>query len=421
MNKIIIPEDHPYHAYIKHQGVDNLSPISFFQFYHFRSTQKDYAGQEYRKLIALIMQHHTSKGHKLLVGFNTQKQKIAQYWSGTLEQEKQLDHAASVKDQGRIQSLAAVNAVIGDTLQVFGAAGSKTGPLLGFQTEASSTTDTTVTAEATKNPSKKKRKTEDNDLDTLVSVGEHQYDVDEFEAMVSQLDRSRFWKLSCSGRYVEDVLIKAARQDCKAQQLGLYCQRSEPLKANQIESFWRYDVFGMINSLLRDVPDLHVVHGEVASEDTAKRRNRDRTLPTDGLLEREKIGYRCDGLVQVQGHRPLNIGVLEAGPTLLTLFANCPGGYVSRIRPYHAEFKFADSICHFNLNLRILKHLLVTKLILLNSKAIIQEAPVDWDDDDDSEASTTDNSLPSVIEQEVELPPLQSTPTKKRGTRIITD
>ncbi|KAF9162869.1 hypothetical protein DFQ26_003154 [Actinomortierella ambigua] len=290
-------------------------------------------------------------------------------------------------------------------------------------------------------------------------MGEHQYDVEEFESMIGQLDRRRFWRLACSGRYVEDVLIKAARE-CKVQQLGLYCQKSEPLKANQPESFWRYDVFGMINSLLRDVPDLAVVHGEVTSDDTAIRRNRDRTLPTDGALERRKIGYRyrCDGIVQVQGHHPVDIGVLEAakvfdntrskflmdtrkvtrelhdmlrnrlqallvqtkarelllvgyvvsGPTLMTLFASCPGGYIARIRPHHTEFKLADSVCHFNLNLRVLKHLLVTKLILSNSKAIIQEAPTIWDDD--SEASTTDNSSSSEAAQEVQLPPLQSTP-----------
>jgi hypothetical protein len=90
MSKITIPEDHPYRAYIEQQGVNNLSPISFFQFHHFRNSQKDYAGQEYRKLIGLIMQHHSSKGHKLLLEFNAQKQQIAQYWRGTLEREKQV-------------------------------------------------------------------------------------------------------------------------------------------------------------------------------------------------------------------------------------------------------------------------------------------------------------------------------------------
>ncbi|KAK3844408.1 MAG: hypothetical protein J3R72DRAFT_438838 [Linnemannia gamsii] len=94
--------------------------------------------------------------------------------------------------------------------------------------------------------------------------------------------------------------------------LGLYCQDPAPLKSRQQESFYRNDVFGMINSLLRDVEDLVVVHGELTSDDTAERRNGSRALPTDGALERKRMGCRCDGLVQVQGQPPLNIGVLEA-------------------------------------------------------------------------------------------------------------
>ncbi|KAF9961176.1 hypothetical protein BGZ65_011104 [Modicella reniformis] len=520
---MIIPEDHPYRAYLEQQGVDDLSPISFFQFHHFRNNQRDYAGREYMKLITLIMQHQATKGHKLLWGFNAQKQKIAQYWKDTLEQEKQV---LEQEKQMRLMT---------DDFE--------TGSVPNVQTEASTSTDAVNAADGEKNLPKKKRKAE--------------YEVEEFEAMVGQLDRRLFWRLVCSGRCVEDVLIKAARDECKVQHhihslilftddkytqdlftsdewseimttnwnplptlssrvmsylnsfnknkiddlheaadaslpingrynheehwvyrwirmtidnwIGLYCQRSEPLKANQSESFWRYDVFGMTNSLLRDVPDLVVVHGEVTSEDTAQRRNRDRTLPTDGALARKKTGYRCDGLVQVQGHRSLNIGVLEAakvfdntgskflmdirkvtrelhdmlrnrlrdllvhtrarelilvgyvvsGPALLTLFASCPGGYIARIRPHHTEFKLADTIYQFNLNLRILKHLLITKLILTNSSAIIQEVPVCWDDD--SEADTTDYNSPSTSEQGVNLPSLLSTPVKKRGARIIAD
>ncbi|KAI7823611.1 hypothetical protein BC939DRAFT_503177 [Gamsiella multidivaricata] len=56
MSNIIISEDHPYRAYIEQQGLDNLLPISFFQFHRFTHSQKDYAGQEYNKLIALVMQ-----------------------------------------------------------------------------------------------------------------------------------------------------------------------------------------------------------------------------------------------------------------------------------------------------------------------------------------------------------------------------
>ncbi|KAF9907731.1 hypothetical protein EC991_010678 [Linnemannia zychae] len=248
--------------------------------------------------------------------------------------------------------------------------------------------------------------------------------------------------------------------------LGLYCQDPAPLKSKQLESFYQHDVFGMINSLLRDVKDLAIVHGELTSDDTAERRNKDRTLPTDGTLERKHLGYRCDGLVQVvQGQLPINIGVLEAsrvfdntgnkflfdtrkvtrelhdmlrnrlrnldvltrsaelilvgyvlsGPTMMTLFANCPGGYIVRIRPHHKQFKIAGDISHFKFNLRILKHLLATKLVLLNTKMIMHEVPTNWDDDDDEDAT---GYIPSTPPRRVHLPPLQSSPTRS-GKRQV--
>ncbi|KAG0351454.1 hypothetical protein BC939DRAFT_471536 [Gamsiella multidivaricata] len=394
---------------------------------------------------------------------------------------------------------------------------------------------------------------------------EYQYDVEEFEAMVGQLDRRQFWRLKCSGRYVEDVLIKAARETCTVQHhihslvihtmdkhtrklftahewsevcdtnwkpmpqpsplivkyldtfnkdnieelhkaadahlpitgpyehekhwiyrwiritienwLGLYCQQPAPLKASQQESFWRNDIFGMINSLFRDVQGMVVVHGELTSEDTAKRRNGDRALPTEGALERKRMGYRCDGLVQVLGQQPLNIGVLEAGkvfdntgskflldtlkitrelhdmlrnrlqglyvttrsreltlmgfmlsgPTLTTLFANSPGGYVVRVRPYHKEFRIAEDVSHFKLNLRILKHLLIAKVVLLDAKAIIQEVPVSWDDEEDviEEGDVTDEESaiersPSTPPHRLHLPPLQTTPMRPKKRRTMT-
>ncbi|KAI8348920.1 hypothetical protein B0O80DRAFT_501631 [Mortierella sp. GBAus27b] len=353
----------------------------------------------------------------------------------------------------------------------------------------------------------------------------------EFEAMVKTLDRRHFWELQCSGRYVEDVLIEAARKIGAGQHeihsliiymsdpytrnlftadewseisntnssplpelpqpimeyletfnqdsienlhraadnklpikgnytherhwafrwiriaveswLGLYCQRPEPLKVKQLESFYRNDVFGIINSLLRDVQDLVVVHGEVASDDTAARRNDDRALPISGVLERKRMGPRCDGLVQIQGEPSLNIAVLEAakifdttsskfpfdtqkairtlhdmlrsrlgglhvrtrrheltlvgyivsGPSLLTLFASCPGGHVVRVKAHQKSLKFADDISHFKFNLRILKHLLITKQMLQTTKEIIQETLSEWDDDDDDEAHEVEDDL----------------------------
>ncbi|KAG0247364.1 hypothetical protein BG011_001614 [Mortierella polycephala] len=364
------------------------------------------------------------------------------------------------------------------------------------------------------------------------ALAENQYNVEEFDMMVERLDRTQFWRLRCSGRYVEDVLIQAARDTCTVQQyldtfnkdniedlhkaadahlpiagpydhkmhwiyrwiriaienwLGLYCQQPAPLKASQQESFWRNDVFGMINSLFRDVQDLVVVHGELTSKDAAQRRNGDRAFPTDGSLERKRMGYRCDGLVQVLGHQPSNIGVLEAGkvfdntgskvlldtlnitrelhdmlrsrlqglhvtsrnreltvmgfvvsgPTLMTLFANSPGGYVVRVRPYHKELRIADDISHFRLNLRILKHLAVVKLVLLDTKDIIQEIPLGWDDEEEditdeqneadeqdaiededaTEEESTINHPPSTPPRRLHLLPLRTTPSRPKILR----
>ncbi|KAG0346892.1 hypothetical protein BG004_000583 [Podila humilis] len=200
--------------------------------------------------------------------------------------------------------------------------------------------------------------------------------------------------------------------------LGLYCQKPEPLKCKQKESFYRSDVFGIINSLLRDVQDLVVVHGELTSDDTAARRNDDRTLPINGVLCRKKMGPRCDGLVQIQG------------PSLTTLFANCPGGYVVRFSPHSRQFKLADDISQFKLNLRILKHLLVTKQLFQTTKEIIHEIPSNWDvdgdgssdddgDDCSNEAREADEDFwpgqPATPMRKAQLPKLQTSPG--RGTR----
>jgi hypothetical protein len=63
----------------------------------------------------------------------------------------------------------------------------------------------------------------------------------------------------------------------------------------------------------------------------------------------------------------------DLGPTLRTLFASSPGGYVVRVRPFHREFKLAEDIAQFKLNLRIIKHLLVVRLVLLNTRSVMQE------------------------------------------------
>ncbi|KAK3821494.1 MAG: hypothetical protein J3Q66DRAFT_398527 [Benniella sp.] len=64
--------------------------------------------------------------------------------------------------------------------------------------------------------------------------------------------------------------------------------QSSPLKTSQTESFWRLNVFGLVNSLFRDIQDLEIVHGEVTSVDTAERRNEVRSLPADGAWKGSK-------------------------------------------------------------------------------------------------------------------------------------
>ncbi|KAF9920321.1 hypothetical protein FBU30_009858 [Linnemannia zychae] len=45
----------------------------------------------------------------------------------------------------------------------------------------------------------------------------YQHSMEECEAMVTKLNRRHFWRLRCSNRFVEDVLVKAAREDCQGQ------------------------------------------------------------------------------------------------------------------------------------------------------------------------------------------------------------
>ncbi|KAF9998219.1 hypothetical protein BGZ79_008104 [Entomortierella chlamydospora] len=108
-----------YRKYIEDRGIDNLSPIEFFRFFEFTYNQRDFAGQEYRKLIALVTQSSPSKGATLLYKFKAQKSQISLYWNEKQEKEKQVAHALAVKDEGRSQVLGAVKSVTKDTLSVY--------------------------------------------------------------------------------------------------------------------------------------------------------------------------------------------------------------------------------------------------------------------------------------------------------------
>ncbi|KAI7820626.1 hypothetical protein BC939DRAFT_504845 [Gamsiella multidivaricata] len=94
------------------------------------------------------------------------------------------------------------------------------------------------------------------------------------------------------------------------QWLGLYSETPSPMaEKDNSESFWRNDVYGVINSLMRDVPYMRMVHGELTVKESAQRRNMQKT----GDSGRTDLGYKCDGLFQVSGHPNANVGVVEAG------------------------------------------------------------------------------------------------------------
>ncbi|KAG9061108.1 hypothetical protein KI688_007737 [Linnemannia hyalina] len=140
---------------------------------------------------------------------------------------------------------------------------------------------------------------------------------------------------------------------------------------------------------------------------------------------------RCDGLIQIQGEPPLNIAVLEAAKEFDTTGSKFLFDTQKVIRTLHdmlrsrlAGLRLADDISQFKLNLRILKHLLVTKQLLQTTKEIIHEAPSNWDVDggDYDEAHEVEEELrssqhmPTTPRRKVQPPKLQTSPG--RITRI---
>ncbi|KAG0247914.1 hypothetical protein BG011_000733 [Mortierella polycephala] len=222
MGEISIPADYPYQEYLEKQGVDKLSPISFFRFHQFTYKQKDFAGQEYRKLIALVMQQDTIKGRVLQSVFKSQKQNVAQYWRDTQEREKQVAHASAVKDEGRAQSLASVKTVTRDTLRVFGVAVPSSASLnpSSNSTDADDSVmnrvqDSDISAPSRVNDAGKgilrtqtgalqkqagKRSCPDDAHDDAMSSRKERY---------RRMDTRKFWHLR-SGRDVETVLFEAS-------------------------------------------------------------------------------------------------------------------------------------------------------------------------------------------------------------------
>ncbi|KAF9196977.1 hypothetical protein BGZ49_002648 [Haplosporangium sp. Z 27] len=135
----------------------------------------------------------------------------------------------------------------------------------------------------------------------------------EYEKRMASLNREFFWQLK-SGRYVEDVLIEAARST-QMQRLGLYTQCPSPLASPQTEAFYLNQCYGMIASLVRDVPNMTTILGEKTLPESASRRNDARGNEYDKANHRRNLGDRVDLIFSVQQIPPYSIGVAEASPT----------------------------------------------------------------------------------------------------------
>lgn len=93
---------------------------------------------------------------------------------------------------------------------------------------------------------------------------------------------------------------------------GCYKEAPSPMnRTDQLESFWRQDVYGMLNSMMLDVPRMPVVHGEPQLHESIERRNKKERATSTKKLP----GFKVDGLFQVSGVPPLSVGVVEAAKT----------------------------------------------------------------------------------------------------------
>lgn len=72
--------------------------------------------------------------------------------------------------------------------------------------------------------------------------------------------------------------------------------------------FWRHDAYGALNTMMQDMLDMPVVHGEPQLHESMERRNKkERAISSKKLL-----GFEVDGLFQAGVASPENVGVVEA-------------------------------------------------------------------------------------------------------------
>ncbi|KAF9343346.1 hypothetical protein BGX26_005879, partial [Mortierella sp. AD094] len=254
--------------------------------------------------------------------------------------------------------------------------------------------------------------------------------------------------------------------------LGIYTQCPPPLASPQTEAFYLNQCYGMIASLVRDVPYMTTILGEKTLPESASRRNDARGSEYDKSNHRRNLGDRVDLIFSVQQIPPYSIGVAEAsptyqddyetkfmkdkkkitrelhdllrcrlddiplstrasefavvgfmisGPVLRTMHMSNPGGYVSRLVHHHETFTIASVPALFPKNLKILHHLLSIKGLLVHSKSILDDivngeilsSGLDSESEPYSSSALPLRAQPSDQVKRAHLPKQQDSPDRK--------
>ncbi|KAF9158944.1 hypothetical protein BGX20_003169 [Mortierella sp. AD010] len=226
--------------------------------------------------------------------------------------------------------------------------------------------------------------------------------------------------------------------------LGIYTQCPPPLASPQTEAFYLNQCYGMIASLVRDVPYMTTILGEKTLPESASRRNDARGSEYDKSNHRRNLGDRVDLIFSVQQTPPYSIGVAEASPTYQDDYETKFMKDKKKItRELHdllrcrlddiplstraSEFAIvgfmisASVPAQFPKNLKILHHLLSMKGLLIHSKSILDDivdgeifsSGVDSESESYSSSALPLRAQPSDQVKRAHLPKQQDSPDRK--------
>ncbi|KAF8938687.1 hypothetical protein BGZ58_000363 [Dissophora ornata] len=121
------------------------------------------------------------------------------------------------------------------------------------------------------------------------------------------------------------------------------------------------------------------------------------------------------------------VGFMISGPVLRTMHMSNLGGYVSRLVHHHETFSIASVPAQFPKNLKILRHLLSIKGLLIHSKSILDDvvkgdilnSGLDSDSEPDSSSDTLLRTPLSDQARRAHIPKPQDSPDQKDKKKPI--